>query len=250
MKVFADNLIASGKIVSPGDRLDFLIVKREDTPLLGNRMRLLEHFEQTQSSDNPDRIDYDYFVEKLLMNPINQLFEVGYKEDIKRLSDITYRPTNRHKAISLEKPVLMLLKMKQYNVDYTQVKEVVTQRLNAPPPKKTFKISYSGKMEEVKRNKRREKGGRNSRGKRSKRDKRIKRGRERKREIRVNTTQVNLKIKEVVYVLIKNINLCNGKLVLIFIIRVTTNSKLLKNHQTNSRNKIGTRFLKLFTLNF
>ena len=87
------------------------------------------------------------------MNPINQLFEVGYKEDIKRLSDITYRPTNRHKAISLEKPVLMLLKMKQYNVDYTQVKEVVTQRLNAPPPKKTFKIRYSGKMEKKEREK-------------------------------------------------------------------------------------------------
>lgn len=141
MKVFSDNLKRAGKIVNPGDRLDFLIVAKENEKLLGNRMLLLEQYRQSQDEPSPERVDYNYYIEKVLMNPINQLMYVGFKADIDLMPHITYKPSNRHKPIGLDKMLKIIIKMieRKHNItilvndvckSYERIKKGETTTIN------------------------------------------------------------------------------------------------------------------------
>lgn len=125
MKVFSEELKKAGKIVNAGDRLDFVIVESPPDSLMGQRMRLLEQY-----YENNEKIDYNYYIEKSIMNPINQLFEVGFKDVIAKLSNIYYKPTTRNKEIRLDKPVLMILKMIQLNYNFHELKSAVKINLD------------------------------------------------------------------------------------------------------------------------
>lgn len=125
MKVFSVELAKAGKIVNPGDRLDFVIVEDPNATLLGHKMRLTEQYLERLNTETPDRIDYNYYIEKALMNPINQLFEVGFKDVIAKMQNVVYRPSNRHKPIYLDRPVQMILKMLERGIDLNKFKEGV-----------------------------------------------------------------------------------------------------------------------------
>ena len=125
MKVFSDELKKAGKIVNPGDRLDFIIVEDPTATLLGHKMRLTEQYLEKLNTPNPERIDYNYYIEKALMNPINQLFEVGFKDVIAQMQHVSYRPTNRHKTIYLDRPVQIILKMRERGYDLKVFKDAV-----------------------------------------------------------------------------------------------------------------------------
>lgn len=137
MKIFADELLKAGKLVSSGERLEFLIVKNDKSHLLGHKMRLPEQYLEKLHSSEPEKIDYMYYIEHALMNPINQLFQVAYADIISQLSMIKYRPTNRHKFIYLDKPVKFILKMIEKGYDINMLKEVVRvnlRKLKEAPP--------------------------------------------------------------------------------------------------------------------
>ena len=89
MKVFSDELCKIGKPATPGDRLEYLIVKSygvKDKQLLGHKMRLPSTYLERLESNTPERIDYEYYMEKALMNCIQkQLFQVGYKKELEAL---------------------------------------------------------------------------------------------------------------------------------------------------------------------
>jgi len=88
MKVFSDELRRIDKPANPGDRLEYLIVKSfnvSDKQLLGYKMRLPETYLEHLDSDTPEHLDYEYYIEKILMNCIEQLFQVGYKHDLDAL---------------------------------------------------------------------------------------------------------------------------------------------------------------------
>lgn len=125
MKVFSDYLKKTGKIVLPGDRLDFVIIKDETATLLGHKMRLTEQYVEKIGRENEEKIDYNYYIEKVLMNPINQLFAVGFKDEIDKLRCISYKPTNRHKEIHMDKPVQIILKMMERGYSLKTFKEAV-----------------------------------------------------------------------------------------------------------------------------
>jgi DNA polymerase elongation subunit (family B) len=125
MKVFSNELKKAGKIVNPGDRLDFLIVEDPSATLLGHKMKLREQYEDSLKTNNPYKIDYNYYVEKALMNPINQLFDVGFKGDIEKMKDIYFKPTRARKNIYLDQPVKLLHKMLIQGYDIQILKNVV-----------------------------------------------------------------------------------------------------------------------------
>lgn len=125
MKLFASNLKENGKIVNPGDRLDFLIVKDPTQQLLGNKMRLTEQYLERLNTDKHEDIDYSYYIEKILMNPINQLFEVGFKDIISKMNHVFYRPTNRHRPIYLDRPMLIITQMINQGIDIVHLKNSV-----------------------------------------------------------------------------------------------------------------------------
>jgi DNA polymerase elongation subunit (family B) len=119
VKLFADELRKLGKPANPGDRLEFIIVKDENARLLGHRMRSPEVYSERLGTDKEEKIDYMYYIEKILMNSINQLIEVGYKNIIQSeaFKNIGYKPSGRSKFIGLDKPVKILFRMLEKGLD-------------------------------------------------------------------------------------------------------------------------------------
>jgi len=103
MKVFSDELCKIGKPAAPGDRLEYLIVKSygvKDKQLLGLKMRLPSTYLERLDSPTPEPIDYEYYMEKALMNCIQkQLFQVGYKKELAELQKV-YVEEDRSKVLN------------------------------------------------------------------------------------------------------------------------------------------------------
>ena len=85
MKVFSDQLANIGKPANAGDRLSYLIVKSfgvEGQQNLGYKMRLPETYLERLDSETPEKIDYNYYIEKVLKNCVEQVFRTGYQEEL------------------------------------------------------------------------------------------------------------------------------------------------------------------------
>jgi len=143
LKVFSDRLKKEGQIVNPGDRLVFLVVKDPNARLLGEKMRLVDQYEESLKTDTPHEIDYIYYIEKVLMNPINQLFEVGFKDVIPHLQALSFKPSNRHKIINIDQPIKILLKLIEYGGNIQDYKVDACARikhLNEPPKPRKMRL--------------------------------------------------------------------------------------------------------------
>ena len=106
----------------------------------------MEPKEQFLENPGTYKIDNIYYIEKALMNPINQLFEIGFKDILPKLTHITCRPSNRHKPIGLDRPVLMLLKMFMAGHDIRNFKRAIAleiEKLTAPKPPPEIKIKLN-----------------------------------------------------------------------------------------------------------
>lgn len=113
MKIFSDRLLAAKKLVSAGDRLDFLVVKVPEAKLLGEKMFLVEQCID-KSSGTPvltKEIDYRYYLEKVLCNPITQLISIGFNTIVDKLKDHVGIKPARCKMIGVDKPIKMMLRM-------------------------------------------------------------------------------------------------------------------------------------------
>lgn len=111
MKVFADELRALGKPVAPGERLDYVIVKTDPPErLMGKRMRLPETFVERLNSDNPEIIDYEYYINNLMMKRIELMFNARFGDQIKELEE-KYSPKARNRLYTRldSKPVKMIM---------------------------------------------------------------------------------------------------------------------------------------------
>lgn len=141
MKVFSDELRRMGKPVNPGDRLEYVVVKTQEEKNgqkmpLGKKMRAIEMWEDSQevakaakkkskfkvvnappspTADSvypPEDIDYVYYIEHLFMNSIDQLFEVGYFQNLPQYSMIGFKPEHsRCHFASIQTPVKMIAKI-------------------------------------------------------------------------------------------------------------------------------------------
>jgi DNA polymerase delta subunit 1 len=126
MKVFSDELRKRGKIVEPGDRLQFVRIKNEEV-LAGKKMWLLEEF----SSEH--KIDTIYYLGRI-QNSIEQLLTIGYLADFNTMSHITYQPLGRRKAVDIRWTIKVIGRIHE---DYPmmpirKVVERYVQSLNIP----------------------------------------------------------------------------------------------------------------------
>lgn len=112
MKVFADNLRAIGRPPQPGDRLQYIVYKKPDEKLLGNRMMLASLYREWLGTENEIKLDLVYYVEKVLRNAADRAVSVAYKDIIAKLN-VNFRPTNRHKPIGLNRLVEMIAVMRK-----------------------------------------------------------------------------------------------------------------------------------------
>lgn len=84
MKIFGEEIKKLGRPANPGDRLEYLIVKGE-SDLLGQRLRLPEVYVERQGSSEEEKIDTLYYLEKLFIKSIEQLWQVGYNTQLEKL---------------------------------------------------------------------------------------------------------------------------------------------------------------------
>ena len=93
MKIFSDELRMNGKPANPGDRLEHVIVKTSDPSkqLLGYKLRTPDWYLEAKDTEP---IDHEYYLEKVLMNCVEQLFQVGYKDELATLA-LTHRRLDR-----------------------------------------------------------------------------------------------------------------------------------------------------------
>ena len=173
MKVFADELTRVGKPPNPSDRLEYVIVKTKaenegvKDVKLGLKMRLIEMYEDSNglsnkeeakieeideslvlTDDDPikvkndstvvypaEKIDYEYYIEHIMMSPIDQLFSIGYMKDLVYYSDVGYSPQfSRLRPAPVTEPIGMVVRMfndyakKGYTIN--EMKDLITQAKN------------------------------------------------------------------------------------------------------------------------
>ena len=117
MKVFADELRKKNKIVNPGDRLEFVVIENKEATLAGQRMVLMSDYLDSLETDTHYKLDYIHYIEKVLVNPIDQLFEIGFMASLELLKHIEYKPANKRSPITLKNPCEMMFHMVKNNLD-------------------------------------------------------------------------------------------------------------------------------------
>ena len=132
MNLFSQQLIAAGKLVKAGDRLDFVVIKHPDdkpnkAALLGYKMLLLEQYIENEQKDE---IDYNYYITKVLQNPINQLISVGYASTIPKLNKLNFTPERKKKEQSFLTPVDFIYYWMQNGRDLIELKEQILKTYN------------------------------------------------------------------------------------------------------------------------
>ncbi len=105
MKIFSDELKRKNKMVNPGERLAFVVIDNKEE-LLGKKMMLVEDYKSS-----PCPIDYMYYLEKVLANPLDCIISIGYQSVLAKLTHIQYKPGNKRKPITLSNPVEMMFHM-------------------------------------------------------------------------------------------------------------------------------------------
>jgi DNA polymerase elongation subunit (family B) len=101
LNVFAKRLKSLGHLVNAGDRLEYLIVKNSGEKLLGNRMVTLDMY-----LEGVYELDTLYYLDHNFKNPIDQLFSVGHKEELKEYEDFGF--CTKRKFLCVSKPIAMM----------------------------------------------------------------------------------------------------------------------------------------------
>ena len=167
LAIFSELTKEVGRPVNPGERFPFVVVTdHQGRDKMGYKMRTNELFlEQWESTPYkygdkipkdfksslglypPEEIDSFYYINNVLMSPIDKLFEYGYLKVIEKYEPYGYEPrfNNRLRRISVRTPVKMVILIikdmmenikKNNKKDTTAVKEVVKDLITL---KKWFK---------------------------------------------------------------------------------------------------------------
>ena len=81
-----------GQLITP----THYTIQEYDKIRLGHKMRLPETYQDRLKSDNPEEIDYLYYVEHFLMNSLELYWKVGYQDFVSRLDFKNEQESYRH----------------------------------------------------------------------------------------------------------------------------------------------------------
>jgi DNA polymerase elongation subunit (family B) len=136
--VFASELRKMGQPVQPGDRISYVVVKTKEESegeeiVLGKKMRMIEMWEQSQNeAKNPtateeelkymypaEDIDYFYYINNTMMNPLDQLLSTGYGSYLSKYDRIGYKPIyNRCHFVSMQLPIKVICSFIKDQIDF------------------------------------------------------------------------------------------------------------------------------------
>ena len=105
MAIFANEMQKTGNPLVPGDRITYLIVRNCDEDTIrdesktGAKMRLPELFLERAESNNPERIDYMYYLENVCKNGIQlQLWGTAFRQQLEDLEK-KYKDNDQNKFL-------------------------------------------------------------------------------------------------------------------------------------------------------
>jgi len=128
MNIFANEMQKSGNPLTPGDRIQYLVVKtpyKDDK--VGYKMRTVELFLERAVTDECEKIDCLHYLEKTIKNCIEkQLYQVGYKKYLDELAKKYLEQDCNRVLFELGK----ILKEKEKNFNTNIYNEMVLQKLN------------------------------------------------------------------------------------------------------------------------
>ena len=119
MKVFMDALISIGRPAKPGDRLSYLIVERPGVKPLGLRKMLTSMYRDAVNEGNPPKIDYVYYLDRVLSHHFDQAFRIAYSKEIEytKYHDLFVKPPRKRNPMYLTDPIKMYAAMYQMGDD-------------------------------------------------------------------------------------------------------------------------------------
>jgi DNA polymerase elongation subunit (family B) len=117
MNVFAKKLKALGHLVSPGDRIEYLITESKEE-LLGNKMITYEMY-----MEGGHKLDTLYYLDHMLKNPIDQLFSIGHKDELLYYEDVGFGL--KKKFLGINKPIQMIIGALKNGATMEQIKEFI-----------------------------------------------------------------------------------------------------------------------------
>lgn len=133
MKVFADELRKIGKPAQPGERLQYLVVERPEISKgkklpLGKRLVLQDMYLESLETATPEKLDYMYYIEKVLQNHVDQLISTGYNNIIPRMG-LVWHPTPKHNYLGLDNVTALVMKMREYNIHHSVLMAEIDRRM-------------------------------------------------------------------------------------------------------------------------
>ncbi len=128
MNIFANEMQKSGNPLTPGDRIQYLVVKtpyKDDK--VGYKMRTTDLFLERAPTEECEKIDCLHYLEKTVKNPIErQLYQVGYKKHLDEIEKKYLEQDCNRVLFELGK----LLKEKEKNFNTNIYNEMVLQKLS------------------------------------------------------------------------------------------------------------------------
>lgn len=138
MNVFAQHLAGVGRPAQPGDRLRYVICDVPGEKAIGKKMRSDDEYLESQETDNPLKLDVNYYLENALQKKVDPLFSVAFNMILPGMTDIGYKPASRKHFVPIGEPVRMLARAIEDGNDIKELKgwfrEHVDKLRLAPPP--------------------------------------------------------------------------------------------------------------------
>lgn len=119
LALFQNFLTSCGKNVKPGEKLDYLIIVNPYAKHVGYCMVLVEQYLESLGTTQEYKIDYDYYINKKIAKPINQLFACGFQSELTQLQPyIRFKLGRWVNERGLDSIVEIILKARELNLDY------------------------------------------------------------------------------------------------------------------------------------
>ena len=125
----SNHLRQMGRPAQAGDRLRYLICDIPGAKKVGDKMRTDDEFLESQKTDNPLRLDVNYYLENALLKKIDPLFQVGYNTITPFLEEIGYKPNSLKHFVSVIDPVRMIARCIEDGKDITDLKKWFKEHL-------------------------------------------------------------------------------------------------------------------------
>lgn len=103
MKVFADGLRDKDIDVKAGERLPYYVLLN-GKKAIGEKMELQDCYRE---DPHQFPIDYLYYLNNLLKNPLDQLFAIGFADQLHTLGNTELKKSRRRKVVTLKTPIAL-----------------------------------------------------------------------------------------------------------------------------------------------